>query len=162
MKQHILNTYKKVYPFIDKDFGGDVYIDKMNDSLLKDKFWNYYWDGAGGCEYRHYRIDFVKKDGGIIKDAVIIGSYEGSNFAHSITYEKEGESIVEAIDRLKIENEINYVVIYKNGYRSWVGQKYKEWNSVNVFKVPEGYVSKYIQELKDEIEKEIKEETSKI
>ena len=158
MRNFRLESFKKIFSFIDNDFNGDVNIEKFDENVLKKDFQNRYWDGSLGSDENKFQIDFVLTDDNVIKNAVQIGQYSGSNYANSSTVDYRGETIAEAIDRLDIGDKIKYIVIYNKGYSNWAGSDCESWNNLIIYRIPEGIISGIILKIKKEIEEQIKKE----
>ena len=159
MRQFKLEAYKKYFPFIPEDFQGDVIVKTLDEDILIQSFEDRYWDGSLGSDEDIFKIDFIFEDGEIIKNAVKMGEYSGSNYAHSSTVDVKGETIAEAIDRLNIANKLQYIAVYNKGYSNWEGSPVERWDNLTIYSLPpEVNIGDIIIKLKKEAEEKVKKE----
>lgn len=62
------------------------------------------------------RVDFVMSDGGLLKDAVRADSESVSHYAYEGTSRSKGETILEAIDRMRCADRLAFIVMLEGGY----------------------------------------------
>ena len=103
------------------------------ENILNESFESKFWNGFGGSEESVYKIHFITKDNKLIKEAVEIGRYSGSNYAGEGTIYEKGEVIADAIKRNNLENNVEYILVENYGYRSWAHQPEITWNKCVVY-----------------------------
>src|SRR5690606_33348227 len=115
---------------------------RADHNLLKSVPEYYYFDGSMGETKIKETVSFVLK--GKILQNVVQTSYErGSNYAHSQTISEEGESVLEAIYRIRMEAEeefdpddIQYIVWEREYLSDWSGSEYEDNYTICIYKAP--------------------------
>lgn len=161
MKTFKNEAFLKEFPFIEGliDNSTDITVSRVDKDLLKKSFQNRSWDGSLGNDYDNYTVLFFSKDGKQL-GSPSIGEYSGSNYSHSQTVDKDGESIIEAIYRLNIQNELHYIVVCNEGKSDWEGSEYREWDKLTIYKPPKNFtINNFIKELQQEAQREVLKET---
>lgn len=115
------------------------------------------WDGSAGDFRRERRVHAVLKDGKIVMDFVSPDEEHGSNWAHSPTTRKVGESIASAIDRTGIACEIEFLVAEDRHRNTFDTAPIRDDRSLTVYKLPKGST---IAEIISEIEAQEAEEVA--
>jgi hypothetical protein len=113
------------------------------------------WDGCAGSMSKGTAFHAILLDGSILRDFVAQESESGSNYAHTPTIYRNGETVAAAIDRAGIAGRVEYLVAesyHQNSFSTgWVGNK----RALCVHKLPKGST---VAELISAIEAEEAEE----
>lgn len=143
MNRFKLEAFKKEFPFLKDILQGEpnrIFIKRADHNLLKSVPEYYYFDGSMGETKIKETVSFVLK--GKILQNVVQTSYErGSNYANSQHITEEGESILEAIYRMQLEeeldpDEIQYIVWEREYLSDWQGSEYEDNYTVYIYKPP--------------------------
>jgi len=142
MNRFKLQAYCKEFPFLG-DIIGDtnpdsVRIKRADENLLKVVPKYYCHDGSLGVTKMDERVHFVLADGSIIHDAVEQSGHTSSNYAHTQTDEWEGETVLEAIDRHSVADQLQYIVQDVFDLDDWEGQEYHRSWGIVIYKTPKG------------------------
>jgi len=142
MNRFKLQAYCKEFPFL-QDIIGDstpdsVCVKRADENLLKVVPKYHYHNGSMGVTELDERVHFILQDGSIIHEAVKQSGHTASNYAHTQTKEWEGETVLEAIDRHGVADQIQYIVQDVFDLDDWEGQTYyRSWEIV-IYKTPKG------------------------
>jgi hypothetical protein len=169
MNRFKVKSFLKEFPFINEllpeDFDpfnlNSITIKRVDENLLLKFPTKGDWDGCMGSSDEYENVSFVLEGGTIVKDCVAQKGQSGSNYAHSTTYYYDGESILDAIDRVENPDEIQYIVIFKHDYSNWEGSPYRNDNYIIIYKVPrDKKFSEYLTEAQAKANAEVSSESN--
>jgi hypothetical protein len=146
MNRFKFNALRDEFPFLeqchDEDFQvkdcDGITIKRIAAKLLDQTPRRYSWSGSLVGINKVDRVDFVLSDGSVITDAVEADTESGSNYAHSGTYRREGETILEAIDRHGVAESLDFIVWTEWGYNVVEHHSEDDWRAV-VYKPAKGF-----------------------
>jgi len=128
MKATIFLTKKMFerYPFLKKIecHPDEIFIKKADKAFLLHTPSAFKWTGSMVDIDTGEKIHFVLSNGSIIYNAVRQNSTEGSNYAHQDTYTENGESVLHAIERHGVADQIVYFVEIQYGIHEVNHQSY--------------------------------------
>jgi len=110
-----------------------IKIKRADENLLGVVPSHYFWDGHLGETHDDKRVHFILTEGEDLFSSVLPDIEVGDN-SNGCRRKEQGETILEAIDRLNISEKIKYVVVegyYKN---AWQGQDHTEEWSFTIYK----------------------------
>ena len=162
MNRFKLEAFKKEFPFLQGILQGEpnrIFIKRADHNLLKSVPEYYYFDGSMGETKIKETVSFVTK-GKILRNVVQTSYERGSNYANSQTISEEGESVLEAIYRMQLEeeldpNEIQYIVWEREYLSNWSGSEYEDNYTVYIYKPPKE--TTYVDIIKETEEKALLE-----
>jgi hypothetical protein len=142
MNRFKYQAYVQEFPFLQDIIGDEipdsVRVKRADENLLKVIPKYYYHNGSMGVSKLSAKVHFVLQDGSILHDAVKQSGHTSSNYAHSQTKEWEGETVLEAIDRHGVADQLQYIVQDVFDLDDWEGQEYHcSWEMV-IYKTPKG------------------------
>ena len=145
MNRFKYQAYRQEFPFlidiIADEFNlipDSVRVKRTDENLLKIIPRYYHHDGSMGQTEQDERVHFVLTDGSIIHDAVNRSGHTSSSYAHFQTREWEGETVLEAIDRHGVAENLAFIVHDVFNLDDWEGQTYyRSWEIV-IYKTPKG------------------------
>jgi len=114
----------------------EVIIKRIDDNLLNAIPTYYNWDGSCVGIVKGTEFVFVLKDGTVIRSAVEQDYTSGSNYAHSGTHTRDGETVIHAIDRHGIQNSLSYIIANEFGIRTI--EHYSEGSRLIIYKPGKG------------------------
>jgi len=123
---------KELSALLDK--AEELTIKKIDSQLLNSVPQHYARDGSVVGISRGWDVNFVLTDGSVITDAVCQDGEEGSNYAHSDTCYRTGETVLHAIDRHGVE--VNFIVVRHYGIHT--EDHYSFGSRLTVFKPAKG------------------------
>lgn len=133
-------AYLQEFPFLQNligDFVPDsIRIKRADENLLKFIPTYSLHVGSMGKTKNMDRVHFILQDGTIIEDAVLHREDFSSNYAGDSPYSMDGETVLEAIDRHGVSENLAFIVIEKYYLDDWSGQEYKKEHNVTVYKTP--------------------------
>ena len=135
-------AYMQEFPFLQDIIGDEipdsVRVKRTDENLLKIIPRYYYHDGSMGRTKVEERVHFILADGSILCDTVRQSGHVSSNYAHSQLREWEGETVLEAIDRHGVAENLAFIVQDVFNMDDWEGQTYyRSWEIV-IYKTPKG------------------------
>lgn len=110
-----------------------IKVKRADENLLGVVPSHYFWDGHLGETHDDTRVHFILTEGEGLFSSVLPDIEVGDN-SNGCRRKEQGETILEAIDRLNISEKIKYVVVegyYKN---AWQGQDHTEEWSFTIYK----------------------------
>jgi hypothetical protein len=142
MNRFKLQSFISEFPFITEILGDktpdSVRIKRADENLLKLAPKYRYHDGSAGVSKFNEQFHFVLLDGTVITNAVQQEGHSSSNYAHSQDRSWEGESVLEAIDRHGVADQLLYIVQDVFDLDDWEGQEYhRSWEMV-IYKTLKG------------------------
>jgi len=168
-----LESYMEEFPFLrstrdctftelnDKVEYLTIQIKRLDAEILEQIPTVYYWNGSAGVTEEEEIIDFISKAGETIENAVKSSGESGSNYAHSSTSSWCGQSIIDAIYEQKVADDIKYVVMYKDSYRSWDSSGDCNYVEIIIYKLPKNVtIKELIKHKKQQIIEKIKGQTN--
>ena len=148
MNRFKLNALKQEFSFLkdtallrrdgserESDSLDGIVIKRITKDLLNHTPREHFWDGSLVGIEEWERVDFVLNDYNnpqnhiIVRDAVKCSGDSGSNYAHQGHYEWDGETILEAIDRLGMADTLLYIVISEGGYNIVEHHSQSNWRT---------------------------------
>ena len=142
MNRFKLHAYCKEFPFlqdlIEDEIPDTVRVKRADENLMKVAPQYYYHDGSLGVTEMDERIHFVLADGSIIHDAVEQSGHTFSSYAHSQKCFWDGETVLEAIDRHGVAENLAFIVVEKYYLDDWSGGEYKREYTLTIYKTPKG------------------------
>lgn len=121
-----------------------ITIKRITQELLDKTPQEHSWDGSLVGINKWVRVDFILKDGSIIKGAVMPKGSSGSNYAYEETHSWQGETVLEAIYRhcaiMKfgtVPGEVEFIVWTKGGYNVVEHYSQRDWRST-IYKPAKG------------------------
>jgi len=138
-----------------------IQVKRLDENILNKIPFTYYWDGSMGVTDDEESIDFILKDGRIIKNAVRSGGVSGSNYAHTGKHKWSGQTVLDAIIEKNVIDDLLYIVYYEDKYSNWNQSTDENSLKITIFKLPKNVTirelaEKYIMET----ERRIKEQTN--
>lgn len=112
----------------------EIVVKRLDEKVLSSKPHHREWDGSMvGINER--TVFFIVTPSQIFSD--LLPDYEsGSNYAHSETVRRDGETLLEGIYRFSINpDEIQYVIEFFKGYGIYNHYSSPEWG-VRIYKLP--------------------------
>ncbi len=141
MNKFKLEAYMKEFPFLQDLIGNEipdsVRIKRADENLLRFVPRYHFHDGSMGQTEVDEIVHFVLADGTVIAEAVRQSGHTSSNYAHSQTIEWEGETVLEAIDRHGVADQLQYIVQDIFDLDDWEGQ-YHRSREIIIYKTPKG------------------------
>lgn len=142
MNRFKYQAYVQEFPFLQDIIGDEipdsVRVKRADENLLKVIPKYYYHNGSMGVSKLSVEVHFVLQDGSILHDAVKQSGHTSSNYAHSQTKEWEGETVLEAIDRHGVADQLQYIVQDVFDLDDWEGQEYHRSWEIFIYKPPKG------------------------
>lgn len=142
MNRFKVQGYCKEFPFLQNLIGDEipdsVRVKRADENLLRVTPQYYYHNGSMGASEMDEKIHFILSDGSIILDAVEQSGRSASNYAHSQTKEWEGETVLEAIDRHGVAENLAFIVQDVFDLDDWEGQEYHHSWEIIIYKAPKG------------------------
>lgn len=142
MNKFKLEAYMKEFPFLQDLIGNEipdsVRIKRADGNLLKVVPRYYRHDGSLGVTKYNEKIHFILSDGSIILDAVEQEGERTSNYGGEEPHSWEGETVLEAIDRHSVADQLQYIVQDVFDLDDWEGQKYRRSREMVIYKTPKG------------------------
>lgn len=142
MNRFKYQAYVQEFPFLQDIIGDEipdsVRVKRADENLLKVIPKYYYHNGSMGVSKLSEEVHFVLQDGSILHDAVKRSGHTSSNYAHSQTKEWEGETVLEAIDRHGVADQLQYIVQDVFDLDDWEGQEYHRSWEIFIYKPPKG------------------------
>jgi hypothetical protein len=142
MNRFKLQAYVQEFQFLMEIVGDEipdsVRVKRADENLLKVVPECYYHDGSMGVSKMDERVHFVLADGSILHDAVEQGGKKTSNYAYSQEQSWEGETVLEAIDRHGVADQLQYIVQDVFDLDDWEGQEYHRSWEIVIYKAPKG------------------------
>lgn len=144
MNRFKYQAYLQEFPFLHKILGEDVDprgIDKMTIKRADENLLSYTPHssshvGSMGRTKSETKVHFVLMNGEILENAVIQEEQYSSNYSGDTPFNNEGESILEAIDRCEIDNNIAYIVVERYYIDDWSGREREEEYTIEIYKTP--------------------------
>ena len=137
----------------------EIKVKRADENLLSTVPSYYYWDGSAGVTHFEEKINFILKDGTIIKNAVTQEIESGSNYAYSQPQKRPGESLAEAIDRLNVASDLNFIVVCTIDIDDWPGREYSNYRGIVIYKPPKNRsYDDIIKHFKEQAERQVKRE----
>lgn len=167
MNRFKYQAYVKEFPFLHKILGEDVDprgIDKITIKRADENLLSYTprsssHVGSMGRTESETKVHFVLVNGEILENAVIQEEHYSSNYSGDTSYDYEGETIIEAIDRHDIAEQLQFIVVEKYYYDSWEGQEREEKYFLEIYKVPKNITYReIIQKIKEKAIAEVRRE----
>jgi hypothetical protein len=135
-----LQAYCKEFPFLGEIIGNEIpdsiRIKRADENLLKVIPCYSRHDGSMGKTKNMERVHFVIQDGTIIEDAVLHREEFSSIYAGYSPYSIDGETVLEAIDRHGVSENLAFIVIEKYYLDDWEDHEYTEEYSFSIYKPP--------------------------
>lgn len=170
MNKFKLKALKGEFPFVEEveelkrkkaNEISEFKIKRIDENLLNEKPLEVIHTGSLGKTEEYVSYYFFNEKGKEVK--VNPQKYEkySSNYQNSGGSEKEGESLLEAIDETDATEKVAYILEIEDYYRNWEGQdKVNDYN-ITLYKPPKGKTIKdYINEAKEQAKREILEESA--
>ena len=148
MERIKFNAYLEEFPFLREIFRTNavdgksalevdrISIRRADENLLLRVPKEHFHDGSLGKSRDWERVTFVMQNGSILHDYVKRGGCESSNYAHSQTWEWEGERVIDALSRLFNPDDVSYIVWELRDYDNWEGGEITDIYKVSVYKPP--------------------------
>lgn len=92
--------------------------------------------GALGESREKEWVSFSLVDHRVLYDQVAAEGEHRSNYAHEGSTFSKGETVLEAIDRLSLCEEISAIVVYRRDYADWPGQDRLDQRELVIYKLP--------------------------
>ena len=136
--------------WVSHGYAPTVTIKRADVDLLNKKPSQYYWDGSCGDTERTLSFVFVSKDGEMLQEQARPDYVSGSNYAHSATTRRDGETLAEVIDRSGIADFIGWIVSILIDSYNW--DRSYETRSIVIYKLPKskGGISGLIDAIQQE------------
>lgn len=133
-------AFEQEFPFLSAilaDHGREeklqsIRVSRIDENLLKSTPSVYRWGGSLVDINKVESVHFILSTGKILFDAVRSDREIGSNYAHTETVRVEGESVLEAIDRLEV-TDLSHIVWVRSGFRVENHHSTRHWE-ITVFK----------------------------
>ena len=142
MNRFKLQAYQKEFPFLQNLIGDEIpdsiRVKRVDENLLRVTPQYYYHDGSLGVTEDDEKVHFIFADGSILYDAVNQSGHTSSNYAHTQTREWRGETVLEAIDRHGVADQLQYIVQEVFDLDDWSGGEYKKEHNFTIYKTPKG------------------------
>jgi len=150
MERIKFNAYLEEFPFLREIFRTNavdgksalevdrISIRRADENLLLRVPKEHFHDGSLGKSRDWERVTFVMQNGSILHDYVKRGGCESSNYAHSQTWEWEGERVIDALSRLFNPDDVSYIVWESRCYSDWEGSEHIDSYEVTIYKTPKG------------------------
>jgi len=167
MNKFKYEAYLTEFPFLREILGGRCHLDcefirvaRADENLLLRKPNRHVAVGSMVDIDDRDDVHFVLVDGTIIKDAVAQEYEYYSNYAHDESYNKKGETILEALAGLDNPDAVKYIIVDESGYEVIDHCSTKLFN-ITIYKAPKGgKISDYIEKARAQALAEVKAEAN--
>ena len=133
-------AFRREFPFLNEILGekspNSIKVKRLDQDVLKRIPDHSSHDGSMGSSANRDEVIFILSDGSTLRDAVEPEECHRSNYAHSSEIFEEGETLLEAIDRLPVPGSLSCVVWVSEGHNRWEGSLQEDWLRVEIFKPP--------------------------
>jgi hypothetical protein len=141
MNRFKYQAYVQEFPFLRGIIGDaipdSVRVKRADDNLLKVVPEYYCHDGSMGATKIDEKVHFVLADGSILHDAVEQSEHISSNY-NAQTKEREGETVLEAIDRHGVAESLAFIIVEHYYLNDWEGSCYENEYTFTIYKTPKG------------------------
>lgn len=140
MNRFKYHAYLQEFPFLQNLIGDEIpdsiRIKRADENLLKIiPMYSLHLGSLGRTEVDE-KIHFVLHDGKILHDAVLRSEEYSSNYRSDISYNEQGETVLEAIDWHGVAENLTFIVIEEYYLSDWSGQEREESHTITIYKTP--------------------------